>query len=406
MKRLLKNIRSILTAICMVWWRETRKVFRDDGVWLFFIVVPLVYPLLYSWIYNNEAVHNVEVAVVDMSHSVQSREFIRKCDASPELRVEWYCNSLDEAKELVGRQVSHGTIYIPADFAELLNRGEQAHISVLVDMAFLLNYKALYMTTVNVSTAMNAEIQVAMSQNYTEREEEILTKPLAFEEVTLFNPTGGYGNFILPPALILIIQQTLLLGIGMLAGTSSERRRGLMLLRGKKKEQSNSPIQPSPFQYPATITVLGKALCYFILYLPMAAYVTMAVPRFFNFTAIGQFGHITAVLLPFMLASIFFGMTISCLFRYRENVMLLIVFASVPLLFLSGISWPKSAIPGFLQGFSWLFPSTFAIQGFVRVNSMGATVTDVAAEVWALWIQVLTYFITACIIRRRMVSSV
>lgn len=405
MRRLLNNLWSILTTICMVWRRETQKVFRDDGVWLLFVIVPLVYPLLYSWIYNNEKQHNIDVAVVDMSHSSLSREFIRKCDASPELHVAWHCTSLDEAKELVGRQVSHGTIYIPADFDMLLNRGEQAHISIMADMAFLLNYKALYQTTVNISTAMNADIQVALSHQYTEREEQILTRPLQYEEVVLFNPAGGYGSFVLPGALILIIQQTLLLGIGLLAGTSRERRWGLVPKR--EEEDSKGPLIDSavtvaPFRYSATVTILGKALCYFIFYVPVAAYITMVVPRFFSFIHIGSFGALTGVLLPFLLASIFFGLTISCLIRYRENVMLIVVFSSVPLLFLSGVSWPSSAMPGFLKGISWLVPSTFAIQGYVRVNSMGASLIDVSAEVIALWIQALTYFITACIVRRKM----
>ena len=41
----------------------------------------------------------------------------------------------------------------------------------------------------------------------------------------IFNTTGGYGNAILPGVLILILQQTLLLGIGLSAGTARENNR-------------------------------------------------------------------------------------------------------------------------------------------------------------------------------------
>jgi ABC-2 type transport system permease protein len=54
-----------------------KQVLKDEGVLIFFIVVPIVYPLLYSWIYNNEAVHEVPVCVVDQSHSALSRQFLR-----------------------------------------------------------------------------------------------------------------------------------------------------------------------------------------------------------------------------------------------------------------------------------------------------------------------------------------
>ena len=44
------------------------------GCWLFFILVPLGYPLLYSFIYDNEVVREVPAVVVDDSHSSLSRE--------------------------------------------------------------------------------------------------------------------------------------------------------------------------------------------------------------------------------------------------------------------------------------------------------------------------------------------
>jgi ABC-2 type transport system permease protein len=103
-------------------------------------------------------------------------------------------------------------------------------------------------------------------------------------------------------------------------------------------------------------------------------------------------------MLPYLLACVFFGMTVSCLVRYRENVMLLMVFISLPLLFLTGVSWPQSAIPGVWQGISWLFPSTFGARAFVRMNTMGATLSDVVPEVRYLWIQAAAYFGMACLV--------
>ena len=97
-------------------------------------------------IYNNEVVREVDTAIVDLSHSHSSREFIRDYDASPDAKATYYCNSLDEAKELVRRQAVHGILYFPADFDTKLNRGEQAHVGVYCDMSLMLTYKAIYYT--------------------------------------------------------------------------------------------------------------------------------------------------------------------------------------------------------------------------------------------------------------------
>ena len=369
-----------------IWRQELKQVLRDEGVLMFCILVPLAYPLLYSWVYNNETVHEVPVVVVDMSHSHQSRQFVRMCDASPDVQVVSYATDLDEAKSLVSRQVAKGIYYIPEDFATKLNRMEQSTISVYCDMALMLTSKAIYQTAMAVSTKMGAMMQVALAGNYTAREDVITVSPLEVEEVPMFNPQGGYGTSILPAVLMLIIQQTLALGIGLAAGTSRERNPYGDLV----------PVHPA---YSGIYRIVGgKALCYLMVYAVMGAYLVMAVPKMFSFLQIASWQSLLALMVPYLLACIFFGMTVSCLVRYRENVILLMVFISLPLLFLTGVSWPQSSIPGVWQGVAWLFPSTFGVRAYMRLNSMGASVGDVALELRCLWIQVAAYFGMACLV--------
>lgn len=369
-----------------VWRQEMKQVLRDEGVLIFCVIVPLIYPLLYSWIYNNEVVHEVPVVVVDESHSQLSRQFIRMCDASPDVKIISYANDLNEAQMLVSRQIAKGVYLIPADFATRINRMEQGVVSVYCDMSLMLTYKAIYQTTVNVTQAMGIEIQKKLSGNYTDREDVITTRPLAFEDVPVFNPAGGYGNFIIPGVLILILQQTLVLGIGMAAGTARERNRYSDLIPIHKCYGGIYRI------------VFGKALCYLMIYTVMTVYLTMVVPRIFSFLALIRWQDLVALMVPYLLACIFFGMTVSCLVRYRENVMLLMVFISVPLLFLSGVSWPQSNIPGYWQGVSWLFPSTFGVRAFMRMNTLGGVLNDVIPEIRCLWIQAAIYFGTTCLV--------
>lgn len=388
---LLYKIVNGLKDMCYIWAKEMRYVFRDEGVLMFCILVPLGYPLLYSWIYNNEVVREVPTAIVDLSHSHTSREFIRAYDASPDVKTAYFCNSLEEGKELVRRQVVRGILYFPRDFDEKLYRGEQAHVSVYTDMSLMLTYKAIYQTAQAVAGHINAGIQVSQSGGYTNRDDEITTQPLAFDEVPIFNTTGGYGNAILPAVLMLILQQTLLLGIGMAAGTSREFNR-------------NQELVPVSEHYAGTFRiVLGKAMCYFMIYAVMGAYLALVIPKLFGFVSMVSWVTVFSFLLPFILACIFFGLALSCVVRYRENVMLLVVFTSVPLLFMTGVSWPQSNIPGVWQSVAWLFPSTFGIRGFLRISSMGATLADIEPEFRALWIQVGAYFLLACLVFRHQI---
>ena len=380
------KIYSWLQDAAYVWRFEVKQVIRDEGVLMFCLVVPLAYPLIYSWIYNNETVREVPVVVVDLSHSQESRKFIRMCDASPDVHVTSYAADLDDAQSLVSRQVVKGIYLIPADFGTNLNRMQQGTVSVYCDMALMLTYKAIYQTAMAVASEMGAEIQTKLAGNYTNREDLITTSPLEVKDVPVFNPQGGYGTSVLPAVLMLIIQQTLALGIGLAAGTARERNR-------------YSDLVPIHKCYGGVGRIIsGKALCYLMVYAVMSTYLTMVVPRWFHFLQLAAWQDLLALLVPYLLACVFFGMTVSCLVHYRENVILLMVFVSVPLLFMSGVSWPQSAIPGYWQGVSWLFPSTFGIRAYVRMNSMGATLGDVMFEVRCLWLQAAAYFGTACLV--------
>lgn len=386
-KTVASNIIAPLRDLCTIWADELKMVFTDEGALMFMIVVPFLYPLLYSWMYNNEVVREVPVAIIDKNHTSMSREYIRMFDAAPDTRVAYYCNSLSEAEELVGRQKVHGALVIPSDFDLRLNRGDQTTIDVYVSMSLMLTYKAIYQTALAVATDINSGIQIERSPlGTTERDDELTTHPMEIEEVPIFNPTGGYGNALLPGVLIVIIQQTLLLGIGLTAGTSRERNRYQALI-------------PISHHYNGLFRIVGgKALCYLLLYSVITAYLTLVVPRLFHFTIMAEGHTLMALMLPYLLSCIFFGMTVSCLVRYRENVMLIVVFTSVIFLFMTGISWPETNIPGFWKGISWLFPSTFGVQGFLKTSSMGGTLADVTYEYRALWIQTIFYFLTTCIV--------
>ncbi|MGN0281068.1 MAG: ABC transporter permease [Prevotella sp.] len=389
--KMVRTIGQNIKDICQIWYDEMRNVLHDEGVLIFFIIVPLAYPLLYSWIYNNEVVHEVPVVAVDLSNSAESREFLRLADASPDVSIAYRAGSLDEARRFIARGDAYGIYVLPSDFGTLLNEMRQASVIVYCDMSLMLAYKAIYQTATNVSGKMNSCQQARMAGLTTVRQEEIVTQPLAFDDVPVFNPTLGYGSFIIPGVLMLIIQQTLVLGIGLSAGTAREKN--------KYKE-----LVPFTCHYQGYYRiVLGKAMCYFMIYSVLAAYLTLVVPRIFGFTSIPDGITLVGIMLPYVLACIFFGITVSCMVRYRENVILLVVFMSVPLLFVSGVSWPQSNIPAVWECVSWLFPSTFGIRSFVRVNSMGATIGDVIVEYRALWIQCLVYFFTSCAVYRNQI---
>lgn len=379
LERNLKDIWDVFTLEC-------RRIFTEPGVIIIFFVAGLLYPILYNLVYHKESVDNLPIAVVDESRSDDSRRFIHKMNATPEINVCYHCNNMHEAKRLMQKRRVNGIVYFPSDYSQRLASLQTAQISVFCDMSTFLYYKSVLLGCNNVMLDEMKQIQL---QRYslagiTGEMGEVLTKPIQYEVTNLFGK-GGYPSFLLPALLIMVIHQTLVFGIGMLGGGAREDKMEVELMPAHLRNKSVYRV------------VLGRALAYFLIYIPLIAIDLLLIPRIFNLPHIGRLHDVVLFILPFMLATIFFGMSYSVLIRERETGLLTTAFFSLILVFICGIVFPLDSMPKVWQWLAAVFPSTHGVQGYIKVNSMGANLTQVKYEFVALWAQAGFYFITACI---------
>lgn len=377
--------------ISQIWYTELRGIIRDKGILIFILFVPLAYPLLYSYVYTNEVVRDVPVAIVNGCDNAMTRDMLRKIDASPDVKIIAECTDMEEAMQLVREQKAYGVVRIPESFSRDLSLGDQTHLGVYCDMSSLLYYKAILLTATNVSLDMNKDIKVEHHlAGTTDRTDEVAKTPIEYDYVSLFNPQGGFAAFLIPPVLMLIIQQTLFLGIGMSMGNSRERYRGSVIPFNRW------------YKNPVNI-VFGKGLPYFFLYLLLAIYMFVVVTDMFALPRLGHYTTFLVFIVPYLLACIFLGMVLSSFVYRREDCIMLFVFMSVPMLFLSGLSYPRASMPEFWKYVSYIFPSTFGMNGYVRITAMGASLQDIKSEFCALWMQTGIYFVMACLFYRKQI---
>ncbi len=358
---------------------ELRRIFRDPGVTVIFIVATLAYPLIYKALYWNEQITNVPVAVVDLSNSPQSREFLHQWNATPDIRLTHTCVSMKEAEQLLRDQKVHGIIYFPRDFAkQLADPLGQAHISLYCDMSSFLYMKAIYLSCNNVMLESMRNIQIDRYEQMGMDKEFAwaLVQDAPYTETALFTPTGGYGSFLIPAVLVLILHQTLFFGICMLGGTAREEGLDQYSIR----------------------SLIGRSIAYFLIYYALAAILLGFFPRLFGIPHIGAIGDILLLMIPYILAVVFFSLCVSVFIRNRESGLVILISTSLIFLFMAGISWPKEMIPDEWRYLSFFIPYTWGAHGFIHINSMGATLWQTRMEYFALWGLTVGYFAIACIL--------
>lgn len=364
--------------------KAIRSIFTDGGALLFCIIVPLIYPVLYTLVYNGEVVHEVPVAVVDDCRSSLSRDYLRRLDATPDVKIIGYCSDMQEAQDLVMHRDAYGIVRIPSEFQTSLMTGKQTHVQAYCDMSGMLYYKAILTANTEVSLDLNARIKVADEganpialasgiEGGTNQQKQATQHPVRYEYINIYNSQTGFATFLIPAVLVMAIQQTMILGIGLIAGT--RRERNIKVTKGH-----NTFLQ-----------LAGVALAFFTIYIPLCFYEFGVVPHMFHLPQLGDPFELCILMVPFLFAVFNFGLCIGGIPRRRESIILLVVFTTVPMLFMSGVSWPGSAIPAFWKYLGYAFPSTFAINAYVKLNSMGAHFDSIHFEYIGLCIQWAVY---------------
>lgn len=352
--------KTFLSDFRRLFRQEFKAVFRDSGVMVIFFLAGLGYPLLYNMIYANGNLDDVPVVVVDEADCTESRRYIREVDATREVRISGRCTDLAEAQKLMQERKCHGIIYFPSDFGEKIAKKEQATLGIYCDMGSFFYYK-------NLMTASNLVMISEMSQISP------VVKPMSYEENNPYNRSNAFNFFFITAALMVVLQQTMFYGMGMLAGTRREERKGII-------------------QGASGRVVFGRGAVYWLIYMIIGMYIVFLIPLLFDIPAVTDFRSAMIFLCVYVTACVFFSMAFSTLIRHRETAIVALLFISLPELFLTGFSWPQACFPKFWDLFSYLFPSTFGTRAYINLAGAGASLETIAPMLMVLIIQTMVYF--------------
>ena len=383
MKRLKLNG---LDQIGHAFTNEWKAIFRDKGAILILLIAVWVYPLVYSIAYRNNVIRDIPMTVVDRDNTALSRQLIRMIDATQEIGVSRETGDFREAEKHFSDGDSKGIILIPADFERKILRGEQTHVGLYCDAGYFLIYKESLRGCLHATGTLSAAIEIRrlMAAGVPPEMAQKQRDPVTMRSYSLFNPAGSYGSYVMPGLILVILQQTLLVGIGMIGGGRREKQK---LLASSKNHET------------ATIfyTLTGRSLTYFFLYSFNLIFTQIVLYHWFGFPDRGSEFDLWLLMVPFLFSVIFMGLTVSLLLTRREHSIMMLVFLSPVVLFLSGMSWPATSLPPLLHQMARIFPTTSVIPAFLRIRTMGGTLRDVRPELFFLIGQMVLYGMLAMV---------
>jgi ABC-2 type transport system permease protein len=364
---------------------ELRRIFTLKPVFAVLILGPVFYAFFYPQPYLNEALRNVPIALVDRDGTQSSRDFARLVDATPDVAIAEQLPDVASAEHEVYARRVDGILVIPQYFERDLLHGRPSPVALYADASYFLIYQRVAGAVAAVAHTVGAEVEAArlIAIGVDPAIAEVAPDPMPLTAVPLFNPEGGYATYVLPAAFVLILQQVLLMGVGLLN----------TLPGSGPGEGSRAERRPS-----APAIIAGKLLAYLALQAIVLPVYLIVLPYLYGLPRLGGIVPILIFAVPFVLAVAGLGFVVAGVFRKPVRVQLILAAAGLPLFMVAGFSWPAEAIPPVIRLVSFLVPSTSAIPGFVKLSQLGAPLASVNSEFLTLTALAVLYNLAALLL--------
>lgn len=372
-----------MTSINRAFRNEFSRIFTVRPVFSVLVMGVLIYSIYYPQPYLNEALRDVPIAVVDRDGTQASRDFARRVDATSDVAVLQVLPDLASAERQVYARRVDGILVIPQYFERELLHGRPSPVALYADASYFLIYQRVAGAVSAVAQTVGAEVESArlVAIGVDPAIAASASNPMPLTAVPLFNPESGYATYILPAAFVLLLQQILLMGVGLLNSMPDPDQ----ATAGRERW-----FLPS--------IMIGKLLAYLALQAVVLPLYLVILPYLYGLPRLGGLLPLLVFAIPFVLSVAGLGMVVAGAFRKPVRVQLVLAAAGLPLFMVSGFSWPSEAIPPAIKLLSYVVPSTSAIDGFVKLSQLGAPLSAVSSEFFTLWALAIVYNLIALLL--------
>jgi ABC-2 type transport system permease protein len=336
-----------------------REVLGDPSARAVLVGAALLYAFFYPAPYRRGAAIGLPVVAADLDRSPMSRSLVRHLLAVRAIHVIEGVGSVREMEERVSAGNADAAIVILPDFERDILRRRQGRVALFGNGAALGRGGPAVRGLANAVAAFGREAVVAQSRIAGPP----ASPPLQLVRRPLFNTREGYGSAIVPAVAILIVHQTLLIGMGIFAGTRREKGRRIASSRRE---------------------LLGVAAAFGAIGMGSLLFYSGFVFWVQDYPRAGNFGGLLVAGIFFIAATVALALLLGTFFSTRERALQIVAFTSVTLFFLANISWPAAASPTALTWAARLLPSTAGIDAMVKVSQAGASAREVMAELATL----------------------
>jgi ABC-2 type transport system permease protein len=353
--------------------KEFIQVFRDRVTLALIVGIPIMQLLIFGFAINTDVKH-LKTAVLDQSHSQESRELLAQFTGSMYFDIVLAVESFDELNEAIGRgQVKVG-VAIPPDFSGRKLSGRSAAVQVIVDAA----------DNMSASSAISAASMIGMLNSRRVLTAELFRSGVKPPENALdirirpwYNPDFVTSWYMVPGIIGIIMTMTLTFMLSTAIVRESEE--------GTLEQLLVTPMRSWEMLFSKVTPYVVMAYVQLIVAILFGIYV-------FNMPFRGSMPLFLGLTFFFILASLSVGIMVSTFAKNERQALQLAILNILPNILLSGFLFPIDAMPKIFQGLSRIVPMAYYLRIARHIILKGSPFAYVWSDAFVLGLFVVVLF--------------
>ena len=380
-----KEGRNSLKTILHFIKKEFLQFKRDPKMFALILVAPVIQLAFLGYAANFD-VNIVHTAVYDIDKTNTSRQYLESFESSGYFASDYYVNSYNELQELIDNGKVILGLVIPNDFEKDINRNQTTQVQAIFDGSDgnTASIAAGYVTAVTNSFSQQ------VINDFRNRTGQKVSPVGSLEAKTRvwYNPELTTRNFMVPGimGMLLMIITLILTSLAVV----KEKEIGTL------EQLIVTPIKP--FQM-----IVGKLVPFTILGFAAVIIVIMAMKLIFGIVVKGSILFLFFSAFIFILSTLGLGLFVSTISKTQQQAMMLAMFVvMMPMVFLSGFTFPIENMPQTIQYISYIIPLRYFMTIVRGVILKGIGFLDLWQELLAmLLIGITILFLSAMRFRKR-----
>jgi ABC-2 type transport system permease protein len=356
-------MKTIIHIIKKEFWQ-----FKRDPKMFGLVLLAPVFQLIFLGYAVNMDVENVSTVVFDQDRSIESRKYIESFTSSGYFDLYDHVTNYNDLQSHIENGDAILGIVIPPDFDSKINRRETVRVQAILDG----------------SDGNKGAISAGYVANITNRFASNIIADFRHKSGMSFNPVGSIEaetrawynptlktRIFMVPGIVGLLLSIITLVLTSLAVVKEKEI-------GTLEQIIVTPIKP--FQL-----MIGKLIPFAILGFATVTIVLTAMALIFGIIPRGSILFLFGSSFLYILSTLGLGLFISTISKSQQQAMMLAMFlVMMPMVFLSGFSFPIENMPEVLQWVSYIIPLSYFMTIIRAVILKGAGFADLWFELSAL----------------------